>query len=42
LPPGGFITLGSVLLFLSWFYKRREAQAKARMVPEGALVGKAA
>jgi electron transport complex protein RnfE len=29
LPPGGFITLGSVLLFLSWFYRRREDRAKA-------------
>lgn len=42
LPPGGFITLGSVLLFLSWFYKRREARAKAREWPQGVLEERAA
>lgn len=42
LPPGGFITLGSVLLFLSWYYRRRELRAKAREWPEDAVEARAA
>lgn len=35
LPPGGFLTLGFILLFLSWFQRRRAEQAKVREWPEG-------
>ena len=42
LPPGGFFTLGFVLLFLSWTQRRREIQAKIRAWPEGVGERKAA
>ena len=37
LPPGGFITLGSVLLFLSWNKERRAARARLRARPAEVL-----
>ena len=35
LPPGGFLTLGFILLFLSWIQRRRAEQARVREWPEG-------
>lgn len=35
LPPGGFFTLGFILLFLGWKQERKEIQAKIRAWPEG-------
>lgn len=35
LPPGGFLTLGFVLLFLGWRQKQKEREAKVRAWPEG-------
>jgi electron transport complex protein RnfE len=42
LPPGGFLTLGFILLFLSWTQRRREIRAKIREWPEGVAERKAA
>ena len=42
LPPGGFLTLGAVLLALSWIQRRRAPQAKVRAWPEGAAERRAA
>ncbi|HEX9728029.1 MAG TPA: electron transport complex subunit E [Gemmatimonadales bacterium] len=43
LPPGGFLTLGMILLTLSWVQKRADAKARVRDWPEGvAQPGKAA
>jgi electron transport complex protein RnfE len=36
LPPGGFLTLGVILLILSWIEKRRAAHPAVRDWPEGA------
>lgn len=41
LPPGGFLTLGMVLLVLSWI-RRRRAPAKIREWPEGVAERRAA
>ncbi len=35
LPPGGFLTIGLVLLGLNWFHDRRVARAKMREEAEG-------
>jgi len=35
LPPGGFLSLGVLLLTLSWISKRRKEQARVREWPEG-------
>ena len=35
LPPGGFFTLGFILLFLGWRQERKDIQAKIRAWPEG-------
>ena len=35
LPPGGFFTLGFILLFLGWRQERKEIQARIRAWPEG-------
>ena len=35
LPPGGFLSLGILLLLLSWVEKRRAVRAKVREWPEG-------
>jgi electron transport complex protein RnfE len=42
LPPGGFFTLGFILLFLSWRQRRTEIRAKIREWPEGVAERKAA
>jgi electron transport complex protein RnfE len=42
LPPGGFLMLGFILLFLSWTAHRRAEQAKVRPWPEGVAERKAA
>ena len=42
LPPGGFLTLGFILLFLSWKQRRSEIRAKIREWPEGVAARKAA
>jgi electron transport complex protein RnfE len=42
LPPGGFFTLGFILLFLSWKQRRTEIRAKIREWPEGVAERKAA
>ncbi len=42
LPPGGFLMLGIILLFLSWTARRRAEQAKVRPWPEGVAERKAA
>jgi H+/Na+-translocating ferredoxin:NAD+ oxidoreductase subunit E len=42
LPPGGFLTLGFILLFLSWTQRRREIRARIREWPEGVAERKAA
>lgn len=42
LPPGGFFTLGFILLGLSWTQRRREIQAKIREWPEGVAARRAA
>ncbi len=35
LPPGGFLTIGFILLALNWFERRRIARAEIREWPEG-------
>ena len=40
LPPGGFLTIGFILLGLNWWERRRLERAKT--VPEGIAVGRAA
>ena len=35
LPPGGFLTLGFVLLFFNWLEKRRKERAALSELPEG-------
>lgn len=42
LPAGGFLTLGFILLFLSWTERRREIRARIREWPEGVAERKAA
>lgn len=42
LPPGGFLTLGFILLFLSWIQRRRAEPAKVREWPEGVAERRAA
>jgi electron transport complex protein RnfE len=42
LPPGGFLTLGFILLILSWIQRRRAEQARVREWPEGVAERKAA
>jgi electron transport complex protein RnfE len=42
LPPGGFLTLGFLLLGLSWRERRRQAAARVRDWPEGVAERKAA
>ncbi len=42
LPPGGFLTLGSVLLFLGWTQRRKEIRSKVREWPEGVAEPRAA
>jgi electron transport complex protein RnfE len=42
LPPGGFLTLGCVLLFLSWIQRRKAIRAQIREWPEGVAEPKAA
>ena len=42
LPPGGFLTLGAVLLALSWIERRRAPRAGVRAWPEGVAERKAA
>ncbi len=42
LPPGGFLTLGFLLLALSWIERRRAEQAKVRAWPEGVASRRAA
>jgi electron transport complex protein RnfE len=42
LPAGGFLTLGFILLFLSWTERRREIRARIREWPEGVAARKAA
>lgn len=42
LPPGGFFTLGFVLLFLSWIQRRRESEMAIREWPEGVAETRAA
>ncbi len=42
LPPGGFLTIGLVLLGLNWFHDRRVARAKMREEAEGLAAERAA
>ncbi len=35
LPPGGFLTIGLILLVLNWFERRRISRAEIREWPEG-------
>ncbi len=42
LPPGGFLTLGCVLLILGWTQRRKEIRAKIREWPEGVAERRAA
>jgi electron transport complex protein RnfE len=42
LPPGGFLTIGFILLALSWIEKRRKQKAMVREWPEGVASEKAA
>ncbi len=42
LPPGGFFTLGFILLFLGWRQRRQEIRAKIREWPEGVAERRAA
>ena len=41
LPPGGFLTIGFILLVMNWWEKRKAEKARAGIQPEGA-VGRAA
>ncbi len=38
LPPGGFLTIGLILLVLNWFERRRIIRAEIREWPEGVAV----
>jgi electron transport complex protein RnfE len=40
LPPGGFLTLGGILLFLGWSRQRRGPQPKVRHWPHGVATGR--
>lgn len=42
LPPGGFLTLGALLLVISWVQRRRRAIPKVREWPEGVASQRAA
>jgi len=42
LPPGGFLTLGTILLVFSWIKRRGEERAKPATAAAGPAVGKAA
>jgi electron transport complex protein RnfE len=42
LPPGGFLSIGFILIALNWWQRRQLERAKARELVEGALVGRAA
>jgi electron transport complex protein RnfE len=41
LPPGGFLTLGGILLFLGWSRQRRGPRPKVRNWPHGVATGRA-
>lgn len=41
LPPGGFLTLGGILLVLSWSRERRRPPARVRRWPHGVATGRA-
>ena len=41
LPPGGFLTLGGILLFLGWYRHRRGPAPKVRHLPHGVTTGRA-
>jgi len=42
LPPGGFLTIGFILLFLNWLEDRRAGRAEVRPWPEGVGAERAA
>ena len=42
LPPGGFLTIGFILLFLNWLEERRVGRAEVRAWPEGVGAERAA
>lgn len=42
LPPGGFLTIGFILLGLHWFQGRRAARSEIREWPDGVAAGRAA
>lgn len=42
LPPGGFLTIGFILLFLNWIEDRRADRAEIREWPEGVAAERAA
>lgn len=42
LPPGGFLSIGFILIVLNWWQRRQIERAKAKELPEGAVVGRAA
>lgn len=42
LPPGGFLSIGFILIVLNWWQRRQLERAKAKELPEGAVVGRAA
>ena len=41
LPPGGFLTLGAILLLLGWSHQRRAPQPRVRRWPHGVATGRA-